>query len=469
MKRLFKSAFRNLPINQFLESNSISGYLNKTVKLTLALGLFTFVGCSTRTNDLTGVEGRNLWFHPVPYGTVYVPSGTYHSGQSDQDIFQTFVTPNKQVSIVAFWMDETEITNNEYRQFVNFVVDSIMRSKVDNDDLFIVNDEEDTRYIDYEQDFEPTPAQMQEELADMYYKKEDRFRGKKQLDVNILKYKYEWFDMVYAANDVDNRDKYQPGRVSNRGNKYIKREETLVYPDTLCWIRDFTYSYNDPMARHYFNHVKYDDYPVVGVNWHQAVAFCNWRTIYKNTYWEQLEEPLTEDFRLPTEFEWEYAARGTRNASMYPWGGPYTRNSKGCMLANFKPLRGNYGADGGIYTVRADSYFPNDYGLYNMAGNVAEWTINAWSESSNVFTHDLNPDYRISVPEYVKSKEGEYVGPENSPMTLKRKVIRGGSWKDVAYFIQNGARTYEFQDTAKSYIGFRCVQTYIGRSNKDRK
>jgi formylglycine-generating enzyme required for sulfatase activity len=63
----------------------------------------------------------------------------------------------------------------------------------------------------------------------------------------------------------------------------------------------------------------------------------------------------------------------------------------------------------------------------------------------------------------------EVTGKENTPMTLKRKVIKGGSWKDVAYFIQNGSRTYEYQDTSKSYVGFRCIQTYIGRSNKDRK
>ncbi len=54
-------------------------------------------------------------------------------------------------------------------------------------------------------------------------------------------------------------------------------------------------------------------------------------------------------------------------------------------------------------------------------------------------------------------------------ITMKRKVIKGGSWKDVAYFIQNGSRTYEYQDTSKSYVGFRCIQNYIGRSNKDRK
>jgi sulfatase modifying factor 1 len=445
-------------------------------RLALVLGLFTFVGCGPRnTGDLTGVLNRGLWFHPQPIGTVYIPSGSYHSGQRDQDVFQSFVAPNKQVSIVAFWMDETEISNNEYRQFVNFVIDSIKRVMTGDDQLFIpfpddysgdFNVNDGMGFIDY--DIDPEWDNYKDELEELYYGADERFRGKKQIDVNQLEYEYQWFDYKFAATDVENQDKYQKGRVKNR-RKYIKTNKTLVYPDTLCWVRDFTYSYNDPMARHYYNHVKYDEYPVVGVNWHQANAFAAWRTIYKSTYWESYNDPLTEDFRLPTEYEWEYAASGGRVGNPYPWGGPYTRNSKGCMLANFKPLRGNYGADGGIYPVRIDSYFPNDYGLYNMAGNVAEWTVNAWSEQSHVFTHDLNPDYRIDIDEYANDGKGNRTGPENSPITLKRKVIKGGSWKDVAYFIQNGSRTYEYQDTSKSYIGFRCIQNYIGRSNKDRK
>jgi len=214
------------------------------------------------------------------------------------------------------------------------------------------------------------------------------------------------------------------------------------------------------MVRVYFYHPKYDDYPVVGVNWHQARAFCNWRTRIMQHHWEGEDMPLTEHWRLPTEFEWEWAARGGRDNNMYPWGGPYTRNSKGCFLANFKPNRGNYMDDGGMYPVRADSYFPNDYGLFNMAGNVSEWTVNAYAESTHQFSHDLNPDYRYDAD---PAKDGaDY-------LTMSRKVIRGGSWKDVAYFIQNGSRSYEYQDTCKSYVGFRCVQTYIGRSALDQQ
>jgi formylglycine-generating enzyme required for sulfatase activity len=89
-----------------------------------------------------------------------------------------------------------------------------------------------------------------------------------------------------------------------------------------------------------------------------------------------------------------------------------------------------------------------------MAGNAAEWTSNAFDESAYDFAHDLNPDY-------------VYEAQDNEANVLKRKVIRGGSWKDVGYYLQTSSRTYEYQDTAKCYIGFRCVQTYLGRAKGD--
>jgi len=96
------------------------------------------------------------------------------------------------------------------------------------------------------------------------------------------------------------------------------------------------------------------------------------------------------------------------------------------------------------------SYEPNDYGLYCMSGNVAEWTNTAYDESVYDFSHDLNPEYT-------------YDALAGEPPVLKRKVTRGGSWKDIGFYIQTGTRTYEYQDTAKSYIGFRSVMTYLGR------
>jgi gliding motility-associated lipoprotein GldK len=134
---------------------------------------------------------------------------------------------------------------------------------------------------------------------------------------------------------------------------------------------------------------------------------------------------------------------------MYPWGGPYTRNYQGCFLANFKPLRGNYIDDGNVYAGKVASYEPNEYGLYDMAGNVAEWTICAYHPSAYIFEHDLQPDYQYNAT------------PQDPPI-MKRKVIRGGSWKDIAYFLETSTRDYEYQDSTKPYIGFRNIRPYIG-------
>ena len=261
-----------------------------------------------------------------------------------------------------------------------------------------------------------------------------------------LIYAYEWVDWQEVARK-DNMD--LPPR------SFVRQEAVAVHPDRRVWIHDFTYSYNEPMTRHYFTHPAFDHYPVVGVSWTQANAFCAWRTYFWNTYRNRRGESMVDDFRLPTEFEWEYASRGGRELAPYPWGGPYIRNAKGCILANFKPGRGNYTEDGGFYTVRADAYWPNDYGLYCMAGNVAEWTSTAFYEGSYSFIHDMNPNVRYDV------------GENDSP-TLKRKVTRGGSWKDIGYYIQTGTRHWEYQDTAKSYVGFRCVIPFLGRSIKDK-
>lgn len=393
---------------------------------------------SKETGQLVGVQDRPSWKGINPYGMVYIPSGTLHIGPSDQDIANTFLQRAKSVSIQGFYMDDTEITNNEYRQFVNWVRDSLAHSYLDH---FIEDDVTGEQYIDweYEIDWED------ETLEDLFYQGNNRFAGKKELDVSKLVFEYQWYDWKKAAGD----------RGRSPRNTFMTRKKVNIYPDTLVWVRDFAYSYNEPMTRNYFWHPAFDDYPVVGVSWHMASAFSNWRTKLWDAYQANRKDGVnSEDFRLPTEHEWEYAARGGHDLAPYPWGGYYLRNAKGCLLANFKPGRGNYPEDGGQYTVKADAYFPNDYGLYNMSGNVAEWTITAFYENAYSFIHDLNPDIRFDAV-------------DDDPEALKRKVIRGGSWKDIAWFLQTGNRSFEFQDTTKSYIGFRCALTFMGRSIND--
>jgi len=237
-------------------------------------------------------------------------------------------------------------------------------------------------------------------------------------------------------------------------SRFIIKERINVYPDTLCWVRDFSYSFNEPMSQNYFWNNAYDNYPVVGVTWSQAKAFSVWRTQIYHTWLHDQGEVYVNDFRLPTESEWEGAARGNLDLSPYPWGGPYIRNAAGCFMANFKPMRGRYFEDGGFHTVKVYSYNPNAFGLYCMAGNVAEWCSNTFDESMYEFAHDLNSNY-------------DYQALDGDHRAKKKKVIRGGSWKDIGYYLQNGVRTFEYQDSAKSYIGFRNVMTHLGRGGID--
>ncbi|UBM58405.1 formylglycine-generating enzyme family protein [Marinilongibacter aquaticus] len=304
------------------------------------------------TNGEIIAPARKGYKQTAPAGMVLIPSGSFLMGQADQDVFSSRVSMNKRVTINPFYMDDTEITNNEYRAFVNFM------------------------------------------MAD---------------SVSVL------------------------------GEEYIM---TKIYPDTTVWKKDFTFHNGDQMTENYFSSPAFDEYPVVGVTWDAAQYFSDWRTNQYNAYRVENNQFKSPSFRLPSEAEWEWAARGGREGAKYPWGNPYVSNAKGCFMANFKPFRGNYRADGFAYTAPANAFDPNDFGLYNMAGNVAEWTQDAFSESYMPITWDMNPTF----------------DDPNEP----RKVVKGGSWKDVAYFLETGTTTFEYQNVAKSYIGFRNVMDRQG-------
>ena len=639
--------------------------------------------CEDVEGNLVGVKGRDT-FYPdilgpgkVPYGMIYVPSGAYQTGEDDEDIMGLHTARTKTVSVQAFYMDASEISNNEYRQFVDWVRDSIAREKLYRrqsgedaeqwvnvpDDFFKEpyrslmsmgsdvqgannpfesflstegNQELDKAYLyltghdgikvngfdwkkagldkapkkitkkdleitlnpaevsnifyayskegktsdiktDAPKDFDKkvlevnggrvenrkfftlnwavpidyADAETALLLSDMFLSEDEQYFKNKQLDTRLLFYDYYWIDFKEAAKrgkiqtaDVDSRSSYNyldagltgshrrdplskdyknnglhrstlnadgsqvmfdstvyndpalidpsilsvpkdannnalveggilinPGQDLDLGftntkgqhnairghsdrSRFIVKEKIHVYPDTMCWVRDFTYSFHDPMTQNYFWHTAYDNYPVVGVTWSQAKAFSVWRTQLFHSWLLSNGDLFVNDFRLPSEAEWERGARGDLDLSQYPWGGPYIRNANGCFLANFKPMRGRYFEDGGFHTVKVYSYQPNTFGLYCMAGNVAEWCSTAFDESAYEFSHDINPEYQYDA------KDGDHP-------VKKRKVIRGGSWKDIGYYLMNSTRTFEYQDTAKSYIGFRNVMTHLGRGGKD--
>jgi gliding motility-associated lipoprotein GldK len=421
---------------------------------------------------VVGAKGKK-WHPEKPYGMTLIPGGSFIMGKSDDDIAATRNAPPKTVTVQSYYMDETEITNAEYRQFVVWVRDSIFKTNLaimaedqsavpgDNGigefaflDAEGVNTGNLTPWEQYYQDnyagleegrrlnpdvdiiwnTEDIPDEFYAEVYDqMLIPFEEAYNGERTIDTRKIIFNYSNLDVSAVAR---NKDKTKSRK------DFITQEPIPVYPDTTVWIRDFNYSYNEPMHNDYFYHEAYSDYPVVGVNWKQAKAFCKWRTLYHTTYRKKKNLERAVDYRLPTEAEWEYAARGGLEGAKYPWGGPYAKNDRGCFLANFKPLRGDYAADQALYTVEARSYEPNEYNLYNMAGNVSEWVNSSYEPGAYDLMSSINP----------------VVNDNNN----KRKGVRGGSWKDVSYFLQVGTRDYEYQDSARSYIGFRTVQTYVG-------
>ncbi len=421
----------------------------------IVIAAILFTGCGWMgqgdRGHLVGVQNRPDGIYADPPGMVFIPLGSVTLGASDEDPSYGQSASARTVSLPSFYMDETEITNNQYRQFVHWVRDSLAREMLGdfNDDFMFYEDDYgmmlDPPLLNWSPRIRWDDPEVREILVDLYLPEQERFFRRREIDTRRLIYRYFTVDLQRAA---------RPGGRDIPRGELVGQHETAIYPDTLVWMSDFTYSYNEPMTRTYFWHPTYDHYPVVGVNWAQARAFNVWRTQYLNSYLASQERPFAMDFELPSEAQWEYAARGGLELSPYPWGGPYLRNAEGCFLANFKPLRGNYTDDGGLYTVIVGHYPPNDYGLYDMAGNVSEWTRNAYDESFYYFVHDLSPDY-------------QYEADENDPPSLKRKVVRGGSWKDIGHYLQVSTRTYEYQDTATSYIGFRSVQSYPGRHRND--
>ena len=449
--------------------------MKKFIIFTIVLVLITSCGSGDR-GELVGVKGKK-WHPEKPYGMVLIPGGAFIMGKSDDDLAGVKNAPTKTVTVRAFYMDETEITNAEYRKFVHWVRDSIIRTKLaiiadevgetdpDSDGIgqFAFKDADTTDLSVYEKymldnyvglgeigyegrklnkdvdlifDTAEYPDEYYAEVMDtMYLPMEESYNGERTWDVKKFKFQFTTIDIQSAA-------KYRELKRSD----VILREEIEVYPDTTVWIRDFNYSYNEPMHNDYFWHEAYSEYPVVGITWKQARAFAQWRTIYKNGYQKSKGGKNVNAFRLPSEAEWEYAARGGLQGATFPWGGPYAKNDRGCFMANFKPLRGDYAADQALYTVEAKSYDPNDYDLYNMAGNVAEWVMSSYDPNSYEYSSTINPN--------VNDDENQ------------RKVVRGGSWKDVAYFLQVSSRDYEYADSARSYIGFRTVQDYMGTENR---
>ena len=391
----------------------------------------------------------------APPGMVYIPGGTttikYSQSSTDSN-------SNKKVSLSSYFMDKTEVSNQQYRQFVEWVIDSVAI----------------TNY-----------------LKDDKYFKENKTSDSSKRRINWAKVNHK---KLFDEKDGDTRSKLQPmfdetGHIKpelyvmsytylksagTQGNTKIGEyvtEPVNVYPDEKIWAKDLTNAQTDVLVQNYFTSPPYDDYPVVGVNWKQANAYAYWRTMTSGRYADIADymKYYKLVYTLPTEAQWVYAAKEnmkpvsamdairTSDSTVTPQDSntvamALTQDSttiqmdKGGPLANFKQDEGNYTEDGSSFTLPVMSYAPNSFGLFNMIGNVSEWVLDAYSPSTFAFVSDVNPVLR-------------YDADSTDADAMKRKVVRGGSFVSNAKALSPFARDFELQNVAHCYLGFRCVMS----------
>jgi len=397
--------------------------------------VLTIAGCNSSNNfykapKVSAFKGGKL---PAPPGMVYIPSGTIlFKGSLDSG------NVGKNVSLSAFFIDETEVTNKQYRQFVNWVADSIAVTDYLQDDQYfldIASENGEGKRINWKKVKSVSPIwrssdpTIAERIAPMLEMK----GSTRALNPEVVKYRFSY--------------------LKTKGNlkKEYASDNVSVITSEDIWSKDFPNAQLTSLDANYFTHQSFDFYPVVGVSWRQARAYSDWRgkemmaNLMKNSYLSGYQ--LT--FSLPTEAQWQYAAEGKIDPRDTIAGTKLTidgSEGKEKLAVNYKQGEGTYARDGATFTLPVKSYTPNKFGVYNMAGNVSEWTLDAYSPSAVAFVNDLNPVLL-------------YDADEKDADALKRKVVRGGSWKDNGEQLNSETRNYSVDYEPHSYIGFRCVMS----------
>lgn len=354
----------------------------------------TFISLSSFAQQTGSLIKKYSPTNLIPH-ISYVPAKSFNSlSYSGSDSVSFYAA--RVATVAGFYISQIEVTNKEYREFVVYIKDSMAHT-------FLKHFKKGGTQLDWSQKIDWTHPL----LEPMMLSPDERIFARKEINTDNIRY------------DID---------------LYDERKVNSIYPDTLVWIKDFAYSYNEPLTKRYFSHPSFDNYPVLGISAEQAMAFCQWKKIQVNESLRKAGAAYEVSVRLPTNAEWESAASGEKDTlSLFAANHLYSINSgtitdkNGFMVKSYKD-------DGFFYTSPVKNFPAGAYGLYDMKGNVTEWTT---------------------------TKAADIMNDEKAGQIKNYFIVKGGSWNSEPFYLQTGACQFYISSSANAWTGFRYVVEVI--------